>query len=88
MEAREAACAAIQAACGALLVPPYNYAPVMAGQGTLALELVEQAPGLDAIVVPISGGGMISGVAVAAKGLNPNMQVQRAPRRAYLCGCL
>jgi len=51
---------------GARVVPPYDDATVIAGQGTMALELLEQAPGLDAILVPTSGGGMLSGICVAA----------------------
>jgi hypothetical protein len=50
-----------------------NYGPVMSGQGTIALELLEQVPDLDAIIVPVSGGGMLSGIAVAAKALNPQV---------------
>ena len=60
---------------GAITVPPFDHPWIMAGAGTLALELMEQAPGLDAIVVPIGGGGMISGCAIAAKHLNPHIKV-------------
>uniref|UniRef100_A0A7S0RMM5 Serine racemase n=1 Tax=Pyramimonas obovata TaxID=1411642 RepID=A0A7S0RMM5_9CHLO len=73
--AREAAAAKIQEETGAALVPPYNDGAVMAGQGTISLELLQQVPHLDAIVVPISGGGMISGIALAAKGINPKVKV-------------
>ena len=51
---------------GAAIIHPYEDPLVIAGQGTMALELLEQCPGLDAIVVPTSGGGMITGVALAA----------------------
>ncbi|EFJ52739.1 serine/threonine dehydratase serine racemase [Volvox carteri f. nagariensis] len=78
MEAREAACAELQARTGAVLVPPYNYGPVMAGQGTIAIEFLQQVPDLDVLVVPISGGGMISGMALAAKAINPGIKVVAA----------
>ncbi|CAG0889398.1 unnamed protein product [Darwinula stevensoni] len=57
------------------IVHPYDDYRVMAGQGTIALELLEQEPDLDAILVPISGGGMTSGIAVGAKGLSDKCKV-------------
>jgi threo-3-hydroxy-L-aspartate ammonia-lyase len=57
------------------LVPPYDHPQIMAGAGTAALELVENVPDLDTLVVPISGGGLIAGSAVAAHGLRPALQV-------------
>jgi threonine dehydratase len=78
IDAREAACAAIQAQTGATFVPPYNHPLVIAGQGTMALEFLQQVPQLEAIIVPISGGGMLSGVAVAAKALKPSIKVLAA----------
>lgn len=57
------------------LVHPYDDPLVMAGQGTVALEMLADAPDLDQIVVPIGGGGLISGIAVAAKALNPAVAV-------------
>ncbi|KXZ52331.1 hypothetical protein GPECTOR_10g963 [Gonium pectorale] len=78
MEAREALCAQLQSSTGAVLVPPYNYGPVIAGQGTIALEFLEQVPELDALVVPVSGGGMISGIALAAKAIKPGIRVVAA----------
>jgi len=57
---------------GATLIPPYDHPAVMAGQGTIALELLSAVPQLDAIVVPVSGGGLISGIAIAAKALTKN----------------
>ncbi|KAK9797422.1 hypothetical protein WJX73_010929 [Symbiochloris irregularis] len=78
IEAREAACRRLQQATGAVFIPPYNYAPVMAGQGTVALELLKQVQGLDAIIVCVSGGGLISGIATAAKGLNPDITILAA----------
>lgn len=60
---------------GATLVPPYDHPWIIAGQGTAVLELMEQAPDLDAIVVCIGGGGLMSGSAIAAKSINPKIRV-------------
>ena len=60
---------------GLVFVHPYDDPAVMAGQGTLALELLEDAPDLDVLVIPVGGGGMISGCAVAAAGLRPGVEV-------------
>ncbi|GIV98765.1 threonine/serine dehydratase [Roseiflexus sp.] len=60
---------------GATLVPPYDHPHIMAGQGTAALELLEQVDGIDTLVVPVGGGGLISGCAIAAHGVNPAIQV-------------
>jgi threo-3-hydroxy-L-aspartate ammonia-lyase len=60
---------------GVELVKPYDDPLVMAGQGTAALELLEEVPGLDVLVVPVSGGGLIAGCATAAKALRPGMRV-------------
>ena len=66
--AREAAAAAAAARTGAAFVHPSEDPRVIAGQGTLALELLEQARALDAVIVPVGGGGLISGVALALRG--------------------
>lgn len=60
---------------GASLIPPYDHLPVMAGQGTAALELIEDAGPLDALIVCAGGGGFLSGCAVAAKHLLPGIAV-------------
>ena len=60
---------------GAALVPPFNDEAIMAGQGTAGLEIVEECPDLDAIVVPVSGGGLIGGVATAVKAASPHTKV-------------
>lgn len=58
-----------------VFIHPFDDELVVSGQGTLGLEMMEQVPDLDAIVVPIGGGGMIAGVATAVKGVNPNVTV-------------
>ena len=63
---------------GASLIPPYDHLPVMAGQGTAALELIEDADALDALIVCAGGGGFLSGCAVAAKHLLPAIRVYGA----------
>ncbi|MEU4425061.1 pyridoxal-phosphate dependent enzyme [Actinoplanes sp. NPDC024001] len=67
---------------GLALIPPYDHPHVIAGQGTAALELLEDAGELDAIVVPVGGGGLIAGSAVAAKGLQPGIRVIGVEPRA------
>jgi len=76
--AREATCAAVQAETGATLVHPYNDWNVIAGQGTAALELLEDVPDLDAVIAPVGGGGLLSGTAIAAKSLEPTIKVYGA----------
>ena len=60
---------------GYTFIHPFNDVDVIAGQGTIALELLEQIPDLEAVVVPIGGGGLISGIAYTIKSLNPNIKV-------------
>jgi threonine dehydratase len=73
--AREAAAAEVIRRTGAHLVHPYNDARVIAGQGTAAIELLEEIPALDVVITPASGGGLLSGTAIAAKGLRKNIRV-------------
>jgi threonine dehydratase len=61
------AAAALAAETGAVLIPPFDHPDVVAGQGTLGLEILDQVPDLDTVIVPIGGGGLISGVASAIK---------------------
>jgi threonine dehydratase len=74
-EDREVIGRGIAAARGMTLVPPYDHAHVMAGQGTAALELIEDAGPLDVLLVCVGGGGLISGCATAAKYLLPGCRV-------------
>ncbi len=76
--AREAACADVQRETGALLVHPFDDVRVIAGQGTAALEFIEEMPGLDAIIAPVGGGGLLSGTAIAATALLPGIDVYGA----------
>ncbi|HEX5304467.1 MAG TPA: pyridoxal-phosphate dependent enzyme [Dyella sp.] len=71
--AREAKAAQVQRDTGAVLVHPYADARVMAGQGTIALELLAQVPVLDALITPVGGGGLAAGVAIAAHALRPGL---------------
>ena len=66
----------IQKETGATFLHPFNDKYVIAGQGTIGLEIFDQLDGnVDTILCPIGGGGIISGIAVAAKGLNPNVKI-------------
>ncbi len=58
-----------------VFIPPYEDPHVIAGQGTIGLELMEQVPGLDTVVIPVGGGGLISGIAIALKSLNPQIRI-------------
>lgn len=73
--AREAAAARVVAETGAVLVHPYDDLAVMAGQGTVALELIEDAGELDLVMTPVGGGGLISGVSTAVKAKLPAARV-------------
>ena len=74
-ESREANANRIANETGATLIPPYDDEAVIAGQGTIALELFATHPDLDAVIVPLGGGGMISGIALAYRELAPHVQV-------------
>src|SRR5579872_144741 len=74
-EDRESIARQISNESHATLVPPYNDFRIMAGQGTAALELLEDVPGLDALLVPLGGGGLLAGSVVAAKALQPSIRV-------------
>jgi len=68
---------------GRVFVHPYDDPAVMAGQGTLALELLEDAPDLEMLVIPVGGGGLIAGCAVAAAGVKPGIEVIGVEVAAY-----
>src|SRR5437762_8041731 len=74
-EAREAACAEVIKKTGATLIHSFENEDVMAGQGTAALELLEDIPDLDIVMCPVGGGGLLSGTAVAAKSMRPRIKV-------------
>ena len=75
LESRERCAARIIEEKGAILVHPYNDYQIIAGQGTAALELLEEIPDLDVLLTPVGGGGLLSGTALAAKGLSPRTEV-------------
>jgi threonine dehydratase len=72
---REQVADEIVAATGGTLVPPFDHPDVIAGQGTIGLEIVEELPDVDVVLVPVSGGGLASGIAVAVKALHPGARV-------------
>jgi threonine dehydratase len=74
-ENREQLTRAIIEETGATLIPPFDHPLIIAGQGTAALELLAQAPQLDALITPVGGGGLLSGCAVAARSLNPTIRI-------------
>jgi threonine dehydratase len=75
LAARESMAAEVRERTGAAVIHPYNDLRVMAGQGTTAIELLEQVRELEVILSPVGGGGQLSGIAVAAKSLKPSIQV-------------
>ena len=74
----ERAARRMEAESAAVFVSPYNDRQVIAGQGTVALEILEDVPNIEAIVVPVGGGGLIAGVAIAAKALRPQIKIYGA----------
>lgn len=78
LAAREAACERIRSATGATLVHPFTDPAVIAGQGTAAMELIREVGALDAVMTPVSGGGLIGGTAIATRTLLPDAAVYAA----------
>jgi threonine dehydratase/serine racemase len=78
LEARAEAAARVQRATGATLVHPYDHPDVIAGQGTVALEFLAQVPTLEGIIAPLGGGGLLSGITLAARELKPELAVYGA----------
>ncbi len=75
LEARQATLAEVVERSGATVVHPYNDERVIAGQGTAAMELLEEVPDLDLIMTPVGGGGLLSGTAIAATETKPGIRV-------------
>lgn len=75
LASRDETAARVVAETGGTLIPPYDHPHVIAGQGTAALELLEEVPDLDAVVAPIGGGGLISGTVLALRELAPRVRV-------------
>lgn len=73
--AREAACEEVRAREGLTVVPPYDHVNIVHGAGTAALELLEEVPDLDVVIAPVGGGGLLSGTALAVKGVRPSARV-------------
>jgi threonine dehydratase len=74
-ENREAIAQRIADDTGAVILPSYDHPWIIAGQGTAALELLAEQPKLDALLVPLGGGGLLSGTLLVAKAINPEMEV-------------
>src|SRR6202140_5431886 len=81
--AAEKRCEQMQAERGLTLVHPYDDPLIMAGQGTIALEMLEDVGDLDALVIPIGGGGLIAGNAIAARAVKPNIEIVGAEAALY-----
>jgi threonine dehydratase len=75
LAARETTLAQVVAEMGATFIPPYNHVDVIAGQGTAAMELCADVPGLDVVLTPVGGGGLVSGTALAVAALAPGTRV-------------
>ena len=75
LEARETTLAEVQTRTGAVFIHPYDDVRVIAGQGTAALELLEQAPETEMVLVPVGGGGLASGTTIAVSGLRPEIEI-------------
>ena len=79
----QARCEQIQAQRNLVLVHPYDDVRIIAGQGTIALEMLEDVPGLDMLVLPIGGGGLIAGNAIAGRAKNPAIEIVGAEAALY-----
>jgi threonine dehydratase len=79
----QARCETMQAERGMILVHPYDDPLIMAGQGTIALEMLEDVADLDCIVIPVGGGGLIAGNAVAARAVKPDIEIVGAEAALY-----
>jgi threonine dehydratase len=79
----QARCEALQAERGLVAVHPYDDARIVAGQGTIAVEMLEDVPDLEMMVIPIGGGGLISGNAIAARAIKPDIEIVGAESALY-----
>ena len=86
MAEAQARCEQIEAERKLTLVHPYDDARIIAGQGTIALEMLEEVPDLDVLVIPIGGGGLIAGNAIAARAIKPDDRNRRRRGRALSLG--
>jgi len=75
VESRQPTADRVAAETHAMFIHPYNHPDIIAGQGTIALEALEQVDDLDAIIAPVGGGGMMSGIAITAKAIKPSIKV-------------
>ena len=75
VESREKTLLKVQNSTGAIVIHPYNDYRIISGQGTVALELLEEVPELDMVLVPVGGGGLISGIAIAVSEITPKINV-------------
>src|SRR6266403_5438796 len=75
VSSRNEVCARVQSETGAVLIHPFDNDQIIAGQATAAKELLEEIPDLDAVFAPVSGGGLLSGTCLGAKGLHPGVKV-------------
>ena len=73
--ARQARTAEVLEKTGGTFIPPFDHPDIIAGQGTTMLELDEQVPDLDGVIAPVGGGGLISGISIAARGLRPSLRI-------------
>src|ERR1700676_249688 len=75
VSSRNEVCARVQAETGAVLIHPFDNDQIIAGQATAAKELLEEIPDLDAVFTPVSGGGLLSGTCLGARGLSPSIRI-------------
>ena len=74
----------LQKESGASFIHPFDDELVIAGQGTIGLEIIDAKPNIDAVVVPVGGGGLIAGVAFAIKSLNPNFFIKKKKKKSKM----
>jgi threonine dehydratase len=81
-EERQTVCDRLRAEQNSTLIHPFEYPPIIAGQGTAALELLEEVPDLDVVIAPVGGGGLLAGTAICVKSLRPRATVLGAEPEA------